>query len=406
MALYGYKAIDRDGKTVEGMREAADTQTVVSALQRDGCVPIRVALVGANPLARLRLARGQKDRPGAKEIALFTREMATLLSAGVPLDRSLAILANMAEAESRIGSLTGKVLEKVKSGAQLSQALDAQEGVFSRFYLNLIRAGEAGGALEYTLERLSEYLERSKELRDTVLTALIYPALLVIMAMASLFILLAFVVPQFQEMFESAGKALPLPTRVVIVVAEGVRDYGWVGLLFMASAVAYFRWQMADVGRRYAWDRRLLALPRIGELVRLIEVAKLSRTLATLLSNGVALLPALVIVRETLSNRVMVEAIGKAEESLREGGSMSAALMDTGVFPEMALHMVKLGEESGRLGEMLDRVAGTYDKEVRVTVQRLLALLEPVLIVGLGIMIAGIIVSILLAILSVNDLAF
>lgn len=406
MALYGYKAIDREGKTVEGLREAADLQVVVSALQREGWVPIRVEPVGANPLARLRFRRSGQNQPGAKDIALFTREMATLLSAGVPLDRSLALLAHMAGGESRIGALANKILEKVKGGAQLSQALEAQEGVFSRFYLNLIRAGEAGGALETTLERLSEYLERSKELRDTVLTALIYPALLVVMAMASLFILLAFVVPQFQEMFDSAGKALPLPTRVVISIAETVRDYGWLGLPVVAGVVGYFQWVAENAGRRYAWDRRLLALPRVGELARLIEVAKLARTLATLLGNGVALLPALVIVRETLSNRVMVEAIGRAEESLREGGGMSQALLETGVFPEMALHMVKLGEESGRLGEMLDRVATTYDKEVRVTVQRLLALLEPVLIVGLGLMIAGIIVSILMAILSVNDLAF
>lgn len=406
MALYGYKAIDREGKTVEGLREAADLQVVVSALQREGWVPIRVEPVGANPLARLRFRRAGQNQPGAKDIGLFTREMATLLGAGVPLDRSLALLAHMAGGESRIGALANKILEKVKGGAQLSQALEAQEGVFSRFYLNLIRAGEAGGALETTLERLSEYMERSKELRDTVLTALIYPALLVVMAMASLFILLAFVVPQFQEMFDSAGKALPLPTRVVISIAETVRDYGWLGLPLVAGIVGYFRWVVEDAGRRYAWDRRLLALPRVGELIRLVEVAKLARTLATLLGNGVALLPALVIVRETLSNRVMVEAIGRAEESLREGGGMSQALLETGVFPEMALHMVKLGEESGRLGEMLERVATTYDKEVRVTVQRLLALLEPILIVGLGLMIAGIIVSILMAILSVNDLAF
>lgn len=406
MALYAYKAVDQEGQIVEGMREATDSDSVVAFLQQTGWMPIRVAPVGANLLTWLRLGRTQKDKPDAKAIALFTRELATLLSAGIPIDRSLAILSNMAGKDSLLGALSGKVLEKVKSGAQLSQALEAQEGVFSRFYLNLIRAGEAGGALENTLERLSEYLERSKELRDTVVTALIYPLLLVIMALASLFVLLAFVVPQFQEMFESAGKTLPLPTRVVIAIAEGVRDYGWLGALLVIAAVGYFRWQMADPARRYAWDRRLLNLPRVGELIRLIEVANLSRTLATLLSNGVALLSALVIVRETLSNRVMVEAIGKAEESLREGGGMSSALIDTGVFPEMALHMVKLGEESGRLGEMLDRVASTYDKEVRVTVQRLLALLEPVLIVGLGIMIAGIIVSILLAILSVNDLAF
>jgi general secretion pathway protein F len=299
-----------------------------------------------------------------------------------------------------------KVLEAVKGGAQLSDALERQTGVFSRFYLNLIRAGEAGGALEQVLERLSAYLESSRELREIVTTAMIYPAILVTMAGASLLLLLTFVVPQFTEMFESAGKELPLPTQIVVGVAQGLKDYWWALPLLFIGVSSYFRYQFADRDRRYVWDRRLLGLPLFGDLIKKITVANFSRTLATLLGNGVTLLTALTIVKDTVNNLVVAEKIGLAVENLKEGGGLSAPLIESGLFPTLAIQMIKLGEESGHLDQMLDRVATTYDKEVKTAIQRLLALLEPVLIVGLGIMIAGIIISILMAILSVNDLAF
>jgi len=253
---------------------------------------------------------------------------------------------------------------------------------------------------------LSDYLERSKELRETVSTALIYPAILVTMAGLSLLLLLTFVVPQFTEMFESAGKELPLPTQIVVGIAQGLRDYWWTLPLLAIAITSYVRYQMADPARRYTWDRRFLRLPLVGDLIKKIEVANFSRTLATLLGNGVSLLGALNIVKETLGNRVVAEKIDLAAESLKQGGGLSGPLVDSGLFPTLAVQMVKLGEESGHLDEMLERVAVTYDKEIKIAIQRLLALLEPVLIVGLGIMIAGIIISILMAILSVNDLAF
>jgi len=217
---------------------------------------------------------------------------------------------------------------------------------------------------------------------------------------------LTFVVPQFTEMFESAGKELPLPTQIVVGVAAGLKAYWWALPLLAVGVVSYFRYQMADRDRRYAWDRRLLRLPLVGELIRNVTVASFSRTLATLLGNGVTLLTALTVVKDTVSNLVVAEKIGLAVESLKQGGGLSAPLIESGLFPTLAIQMIKLGEESGHLDQMLDRVANTYDREVKTSVQRLLALLEPALIVGLGLMIAGIIISILMAILSVNDLAF
>lgn len=405
MPLYFYKAVNREGETLEDEREAADEAALLAILQEEGLLPIKIASASSKPFAWLRLG-GRKSGISRKEIALFTQELLTLLQSGLPLDRALNVLLELTAVQPNLNAMIGKVLEAVKGGAQLSDALERQTGVFSRFYLNLIRAGEAGGALEQVLERLTDYLERSRELRETVSTAMIYPAILVTMAIGSLLLLLTFVVPQFTEMFESAGKELPLPTQVVVGVAAALRDYWWALPLLVIAVVSYFRYQMADRDRRYLWDQRLIKLPLLGDLIIKITVANFSRTLATLLGNGVPLLAALVIVKDTLGNLVVVEKIEMAAESLKRGGGLSAPLIESGLFPTLAIQMIKLGEESGHLDQMLDRVATTYDKEVKTAIQRLLALLEPVLIVGLGIMIAGIIISILMAILSVNDLAF
>jgi general secretion pathway protein F len=226
------------------------------------------------------------------------------------------------------------------------------------------------------------------------------------MAVASLLLLLTFVVQQFTELFESAGKELPLPTQIVVGVAALLRDFWWALPVVGILVISYARFQLADRDRRYVWDRRLLKLPMVGDLIKKVTVANFSRTLATLLGNGVTLLTALTIVKDTVGNLVVAEKIGVAVESLKQGGGLSAPLIESGLFPSLAIQMIKLGEESGHLDQMLDRVATTYDKEVKTAIQRLLALLEPALIVGLGIMIAGIIISILMAILSVNDLAF
>jgi general secretion pathway protein F len=405
MPLYFYKAITREGETQESEREASDEAALLALLQSEGLLPIKITPASSKPFAWLRLGRGNTGL-SRKDIALFTHELLTLLQAGLPLDRALTVLMELTETQPPLNAMIGRVLEAVKGGAQLSDALERQTGVFSRFYLNLIRAGEAGGALEQVLGRLADYLERSRELRETVSTAMIYPAILVTMAGLSLLLLLTFVVPQFTEMFESAGKELPIPTQIVVGIAQGLRDYWWSLPLLAMAGLSYFRYQMASRDRRYVWDNRLLKLPLAGDLVMKVAVAHFSRTLATLLGNGVSLLAALSIVKDTMSNLVVAEKIDLAVDSLKQGGGLSAPLIESGLFPTLAIQMIKLGEESGHLDEMLDRVANTYDKEVKIAVQRLLALLEPVLIVGLGIMIAGIIISILMAILSVNDLAF
>ena len=237
-------------------------------------------------------------------------------------------------------------------------------------------------------------------------TALIYPIILVIMAVGSVFLLLTFVVPQFTEMFESAGKELPISTQIVVGTAEWLQSYWWA--LFIAGSATFFamRYEMSVGPRKAQWDRLILSLPLFGEIIRNINTTNFTRTLGTLLSNGVPILTALGIVKGTLSNLVLLNALSEAEENLKQGRDMSSALIESGQFPKMATQMIKMGEETGKMEEMLERTATTYDKQLKITIERMLAMLEPILIVTLGLLIAGIIISILSAILSVNDLAF
>ncbi|MDP2254330.1 MAG: type II secretion system F family protein, partial [Thiobacillus sp.] len=338
------------------------------------------------------------------EIAMMTREISTLLRAGLPLDRALEIVVNLS-ANDEVAEILGEVRQDVRGGSSLYAALDAQQGVFSRFYLNMIRAGEAGGALEVVMLRLTEFMERAKDLRETVKSALIYPAILVMVAVVSVVVLLIFVVPQYTQMFEESGKALPLATQIVVGAGEFFQAWWWALIGGSLVLSALFKRQMADPDSRYRWDERFLALPLIGDLVAKIEMARFSRTLGTLLDNGVSLLSALSIVKETLTNSVMADRLDEVATKLREGKGLGVPLMEAEVFPRLGVHMVMVGEETGRLSEMLIQVADVFDREVKTAVKRTLGLLEPALILGLGLLIGAIIMSILVAILSVNELA-
>ncbi len=406
MPRYRYEAVDAAGETLRDELEAPTPDAAVEQLRDRGLLPLSVNE------AKGGLFRGGLGQPlfskrralSRKAIGLFTQQLASLLGAGMPLDRALTILIGVAEDEQS-KTLLERVQEKVRGGSALADALEAQ-GAFSRFYLNMIRAGEAGGALETVLKRLNEFLERSQALRETVTSALIYPPILLTVAALSVIILLTFVVPQFERLFADAGKALPLATQIVIAIGNGFQHYWWAGLLVIGLIVMTVRRQLSQPENRARWDHWLLRLPLIGDLIAKVETARLSRTLGTLLGNGVSLLNALTIVRETLSNQVLAVALGEVAEHAKTGRGLAEPLLETGNFPKLAVQMIRVGEETGQLQEMLIQVADTYDGEVQTAVKRLLTLLEPVLILGLGVVIAAIIMSILVAILSLNELAF
>jgi general secretion pathway protein F len=353
MPLFRYKAITAEGRTQEGEMDAASQYLVIERLQSQGLIPVRADEISAGS-SKSRGGRQSESswfapkKLSQDHIAVMTEELATLLNAKLPLDRALEILIELSP-NTLVRTLVVNIREQVHGGATLSKAMEEQKGVFSRLYLNMVRAGEAGGALEVVLTRLTEYMERARELRETVSSALIYPTVLLGVAGLSVMILLIFVVPQFEQLFEDAGKALPLATQVVVFMGEILRSYWWALLLFGFAIYKYFQNQFANPKTRYRWDALFLRTPLVGDLVKKLEVARFSRTLGTLLGNGVPLLNGLTIVKETLNNQLLAESMGAVAESLKQGHGLSQPLLENIHFPRMAVHMIRVGEETGHL---------------------------------------------------------
>jgi general secretion pathway protein F len=399
--MFRYKAVDANGALLEGELEAA---TELDALQR-------VKALGHAPISAKPAARGwrwlhapQRQRILLK-VARFARDVGTLLAAGIPLDRALAMQIDLAHGAAT-QKLLNELLESVRNGQPLSVAMERQERVFSRFHVNMVRAGEASGALDKVLLRLADTAEQLDALRESVRTALIYPSLLVLVTIGSLMMLMIFVVPQFTVLFDEMGRDLPLPTRIVSAVGEALRNYWWLGALAVLGMVRYLRYQWSQPVLRARWERRFIAWPLVGDVLSKMQMALFARTLSTLLANGVTLLTALNIVRETLTGTVLRENVARIADGVKEGRTLAGQMNAVNSFPPLAIHLVRVGEETGQLESMLLQLAEIFDREVRVAMQRALALLEPVLIIGLGVIVGGIIMSILMAIMSINDLAF
>jgi general secretion pathway protein F len=404
MPNFYYKAITRDGIEDEGEMMAATSAIVIQRLQESGRIPIVAEECRqSRDTAKARTKKSWRRKPGRPDVAGFTRSLASLLSSGAPLDRALAIMLDV-EDEGATRQLIESIQTSVRGGASLSVAMHDQGDVFGGFYISMIRAAEVSGTLPDGLERLLDYLERSRELREKVTSALIYPTILLVVAGLSVVILLTLVVPQFRPIFEEMGSALPLATRLVLTISDAVASFWWLAVLVGVLAVLGSKRWLADAGNRFKLDALLLRLPLVGDLVSAGETAKFSRSLGTLLRNGVPVLQSLEIGRDTLSNGAMANSVATAADNLKEGGELSTTLEEQAVLPKLAIQMIKVGEESGNLDKMMLRIAKVYDGEVSIKVQRLLALLEPALIIGLGILIAAIIMSILVGVISINDL--
>ena len=412
MPLYRYRAVSSSGEVAVGEIDAANEGAIVDQLRDRGLMPMQIAhATGSAPVAAGGTASAKSPRRSwfepkhvtRDQLLAVTRELATLLRAGLTLDRALEILIGLAPTPAVAALLQG-LRDDVRGGKALSQALDARREVFSRFYVNIVRAGEAGGALGEVLQRLADTMERNKELRESVKSALIYPSLLVAVAVVSVAILLVFVVPQFESTFAQAGKALPIPTQVVVVIGKFMRGYWWallgLGFLFV---MWYRRRGLLPAVRRHR-DGKRLRMPLVGDLLAKVETARFARTLATLLGNGVTLLSGLAITKETMTNTVMAEALDGVTAKLREGKGFGRPLAETGLYPRLATQMILVGEESGRLEEMLGRVADVYDREVQAAIKRFLAVLEPAMILSLAVLIGGIVFSILMGVMGMSEL--
>ena len=406
MSHFRYKAVSTSGEVIEGRMEAASEAAVIARLQGLGHLPVTAEPVDVVSDARQRPKRRAlfSKSVSGKQLGIVTRELARLINAGVPLERSLEILIGVAGSEAT-EQLLNRILNEIRGGATLADAIEAQGPPFSRLYVNMIRAGEAGGALGVVLARLADYMARSQELRANVVSALIYPVALLAVSLLSLVTLMTLVVPRFQHLFDESGAALPVMTEVVVAVASWLQSYWWGLVVVLLAGFVLIPRLLRRPGPKLVWDRFVLAVPKVGDLVRKIEVSRFARTLGTLLTNGVPLLAALAIVKETLGNSVMAKSVGDTADSLKAGQGLASPLFEAGVFPNLAVHMVKVGEETGQLDVMLTDIADIYDEEVRNSLKNLLALLEPILILTLGVLMGGIVISILLAILSVNQLA-
>ena len=402
MPLFEYKAVSPSGETVRGTMEAVSEDLVIAKLQESGNIPLSTNAAGEGGFS-LDVLSLKRRGMNAREVGQFTQQLSTLLGAGLPLDRSLQVLLDLSE-NDRVKKTVTDIRDHVREGGSLSDALDAQHGSFSRLFINMVRAGEIGGSLDKTLDRLADYLERSKDLKDSVVSAMIYPIMLMILAGGSLVLLLTYVIPQFTPIFEELGGDLPLITKIVLAFGGILQNFWWglVGLTVLG--VIMFRRMLANPEQRLRWDTKVLGMRWVGDLVAKMEIARLSRTLGTLLTNGVPLLSGLSIARNVMTNSLLRQTVENTTEEVKTGGGLAHNLAESGHFPRLALQMVSVGEETGQLDVMLLKVADTYDKEVRITIDRLLAIFTPAITLLMALMIGTIVMSVLMAIMGINEL--
>ncbi|HMK50368.1 MAG TPA: type II secretion system F family protein [Thermodesulfovibrionales bacterium] len=397
MAVFSYRATTMQGSVVEGVIEATDEKAAVERLKNSGYIPLNVTAPREGIGKRLSL------RSSKGSVLTFTTELSVLLGAGLPLDRSLNILAEISESDE-MKTVVQSILKSIREGSSFSDALSRHPKIFPKLYSNMIRAGEAGGVLDVVLDKLNEFLESSKALKEHVFSVMIYPTILILTGGASIVVLLTFVLPKFSVIFAELGGSLPLSTKILLGFSNGLRTFWWIVAAGIAAGWIIFRNFISTDSGRYKWDSFKLRL--MGDIIRKLETARFCRTLGTLLKSGVPLLQALHNSKDVINNRVMASAIDTVSSGAKEGKGIAAPLAATKMFPQLALSMIKVGEETGQLDTMLMKVATTYEKSLNVAIKRFVNLLEPVMILGMGLIMGFIVIAMLLAIFSIVDLPF
>jgi len=410
MPQFHYQATTPQGKVIEGVMEAGEERTVVARLHEQGYLPLRIGRPGQ---ARAKTSFSQLSLPEIslrgrirqRDLLVMTQELATLISSGLPLDRALSVLNGLTTKEE-LKKAVSQILRAVQQGKSLAEALGDFPKIFPPLYVNMVKAGELGGFLETALQRLAEYMERAQQVQDEIKSALTYPVLLTLTGGASIVVLLTYVLPKFTVIFGDLGQALPTSTRILMGISEGLRSYWWLLILLAVGAWLGLRRYIATPQGRFQWDRWRLHLWVLGALLTKREVGRFARTLGTLLKSGVPLLQALEVVQDVVDNEVMSRALKEVRVGVREGQGIAGPLGRSGTFPTLALQMVSVGEETGRLDEMLMRVAEYYERDTYNQVKRLTSLLEPVLILVMGLAVGFVVISMLSAVFSINDVAF
>ena len=410
MPVFEYRGLSEAGKNVNGLLEAESPKTLRSLLRKSGVYLTEVLgeaeapRAGAPAQAKSRdvnfgkLARG---RISTDDIAIMTRQLATLLGAGVTLVEALTALVDQAE-KDKLKRVLSEVKQRVNEGSALADALVTHQKIFGPLYVNMIRAGEHSGALDAVLLRLADFTEGQAKLKQKVLGTLLYPAVMLVIGGGILTMLMVVVVPKVTKIFEDMKATLPWTTRLLIFSSNALQDYWWLFFPVLIGAVfAFLRWKSSPKGKP-VFDRQILKAPVVGGLVRMLAISRFTRTLSTLLKSGVPLLTAMDIVKNVVTNTVLAEVVEKARDAIREGESIANPLKRSGEFPPLVHHMIAIGERSGQLEDMLLSVANSYESQVEVRIGALTALLEPLIIVGMGAVIAFVAFSILMPILQLN----
>jgi len=402
MALYRYRAATTAGELRAGTLEASSRSDVLERVRRLGLMPIEAVETKAR--AETSKPRGSANSATRQAVANALGELAVLLNAGLALDRALSVTIDNCT-RPVLKTAFVKIRERVKEGWTMARAMGEQEHLFPPMACAMAEAGEASGKLDASLARAAEALERAVALRQTISSAMVYPAMLVIIATGVICVMLLFVVPQFESLFADAGGKVPFITQVVMMASDTLRSYGWAIVLFtLVAGFAFYRWLRQPAVRR-AFDRNVLRVPQLGTLVTKAETARFVRTLGSLVDSGVALPAALAISRKSFVNSHMGDAVGRVASGLKEGAGLSGPLAATRLFPPMAMSFLRTGEETAQLGTMLNRLADVLDREVRNSIQKAISIMTPVITVLMGVAVATVIASIMSAILGFNDLA-
>ena len=404
MPLFSYKVKMPSGSTNEGVMTAADESSAIARLKSQRATVIEISQVKTSILETLQNLNPLKPGIKAKDIVIFSRQLSTLVSAVVPLVQGLTVLIEQIESP-RFKLIVKDIRESIQAGVSIADSMKTHPSAFSELYVSMIKAGEVGGILDVILERVSEYLEKAEELKSKVVGAMVYPAVIAVVAFGVVIFLLTFVIPRFAEIFTSFGSELPWPTRILLGSSNFVKSYiifiilGIIGLI-----IGFIQFYKSTFGK-YKVDDIMLKLPVFGVLLKKVAVSKFTRTLSTLVKSGIPILEALDTVAQTSGNKVIEEAIIKAKDAVREGSKISDPLKESKLFPPMVVQMIAVGEETGNLDTMLGKIADFYDQEVDASVKALTSMIEPLVIVVMGLVVGFIVIAMFMPMFSMGGLA-
>lgn len=401
MATFFFRAVASDGKLRTGSLTAESDKTVARELRKQGLTPI---YVGASQKKPFELKLPAFVRGHRRDVLFFTQELSTLLNAGIPIDRALTITGELTE-RPQFRFIVLDILRVLKGGKSLADSLALHPDYFSNLFVNMVRAGEASGSLASVFERLAEFEKSRDELRNYIISSMIYPALLALVGLSSIIVLLTYVVPKFATVFAESRMKIPVPTMIMLEVSKIIQAYWWMAASGVTVAAVTFRAYIRTSAGRLWWDTIRLRIPLLGDALRKAETARFARSMATLVANSVPLVQSIGIAGAILNNRMIAGALGEVAQGVKRGEGIAGPVRKSAVFPPLAAHLLTVGEETGRLDQMFARMAEIYETDTRAAIKRFTAIFEPLVILVMGVMVGALILSMLLAITSINDVA-